>query len=930
LFLAALSHAVLGAEEKSAVKPTPTVEEKALIEVERLLEAQEWGSAAEQARPLTEETQEARIRLVALERLSVALAGIGEAKESEQIAEQAEILFQEQEKARLAKSSVYYRNRSAYDGVRSHAVALLRKRQAAAEAAGYAKQVVPVAVSLARRFPAHPQYRSYALQAAEQLHALGREDDATPWFVAALDTGLDRSFMTKAKLGENQAQLDAISKPLSLDHVTRALAGLSAKTPPTEKANSDASSSASRFQAALGLTRKPDTEAAVAGLAALAAESPFDQSPLADIVRLELARTHLRAGHAYEGAQVLNALQPQRGGLLNSYTPFGRAVAARQQFLLGVAANLSLDRQAAAEHFSKAAKLAKTALHETALYEQARTLELAGDWRTARELYDKLVKRSPATWVRCCASISLARLEELGEQGRPKDDRHFLQLPDDRETHGDWHLGYGTEYYVLCAHNYVQDITGGPGPKLKLSFSTTDPKEPSRLWVSQKATDDPAALWDPRRRVRFPANRDDRGEQYAIGDGPDLLMGTVLPAGQHILSMYFVNDHHYYEANRRYTLEIRQDGKLLGMADVRDFGVGVYKRFLLSGPGKLDVRFRRDASMNVLLQGVFLDRVPELDSLPAMPLAGNSSQERVYGLLAQRLAFEPNELLSHTSPLVAAATTRPQDGKQSRAWGYYSHRLLVAAGRPRAAYAAFSEFARALPAEAIVPVAQYLATRMQSHDHLLRMRTTEWLPGQHPLDLLNARWFDSILPQTPADDTAAKLQPDAVAALKSIATAQEPQSTPFAQKHALEILDRLSPDSVSADFLCSMGTELKSVGDTAQAASVLQRALAGGPDERTRFRAAQALLIVGPKAGLSLADTRSLYAEALQLAKHRHDDHAIPSIHLHAANAVASHGSYQEAIDILNQAPTAAGQATLLANYREQMQNQSKKTESRQ
>jgi tetratricopeptide (TPR) repeat protein len=917
---------LFGAGEEARATPTtpPSIEEQALAEVESLLKAQDWNAAAKQAKPLAAETQEMKIRLVALEHLSVALAGMGEATKSEEIAEQAEVLFQEQEKAKLAKSSVYYRNRSAYDGVRNHAVALLDKRQAAAEAGGHAKQIPPVAVSLARRFPAHPRHRDHALRAAEQLHALGRDDEAVPWFLAALDTGLDRSFMAKAKLAENQAQLDAVAKPLPLDHVKRALAGLSGKSLSTESEEGDAASPATRFHAALALTRKPDTEAAVSALAALLDEPPFDQPPLADVVRLELARTHLRVGHAYEGLQVLNDIQPERGGFLNRYTSLGRAVAARQQFLLGMAANLSLDREEAAGHFAKAADLAKTALRDTALYEQARTLELAGDWRRAKKQYRKLARKSSSAWIRCCADISLARLEELGEHGHPKVDGHFAQLPDDRETHGDWYFGYGSESYALCAHNYVQDITGGPGPKLKLSFSTTDPKEPSRLWVSEKATDDPAALWDPRRRVRFPANRDDRGEQYPVGDGPDLLMAAGLPAGRHILSMYLVNDHHYYEANRRYTLEIRQDGRLLRLADVRDFGCGVYKRFLLSGPGQLTVRFRRDASMNVLLQGVFLDRLPDLDSFPAMAHADDLIHERVYHLLAQRLTFGSRDPLSHTSPLVAAGIAVPQDEKRNQAWGYYSYRLLTAAGRPRAAYAAFTRFADALPEEAIQPAARYLADRLRSHDRLLRMRTAEWPTGQHPLDVLNARWLDSLLPKTPTSGPPQKLQPDVVAALKAMATAQEPQATPFAQTRALHILDHMSPSSISADLLCAMGTQFKGVGATAQAASLLQRALAANPDERTRFRATRALLIVGPKAGMSLADTQDLYTGALRMAKHQHAEHAIPSIHLHAANAFARHGSYLEAINILNQAPTAAGQATLLSYYESQLKKQDK------
>ncbi|MFW5868112.1 MAG: tetratricopeptide repeat protein, partial [Armatimonadota bacterium] len=115
---------------------------------------------------------------------------------------------------------------------------------------------------------------------------------------------------------------------------------------------------------------------------------------------------------------------------------------------------------------------------------------------------------------------------------------------------------------------------------------------------------------NPVQQVRRPANWDDRGEVYLLGTGPDLLLDLQVPAGLHRLSLYFVNDHTYYEPNREYTVYVMNAAdEVLASASVRDFLNGVYEQFGVVGPQALTIRICRELSMNVLLSGVFLDPI---------------------------------------------------------------------------------------------------------------------------------------------------------------------------------------------------------------------------------------------------------------------------------------------------------------------------------
>ncbi|NLE56200.1 MAG: hypothetical protein GX617_14790, partial [Lentisphaerae bacterium] len=221
-------------------------------------------------------------------------------------------------------------------------------------------------------------------------------------------------------------------------------------------------------------------------------------------------------------------------------------------------------------------------------------------------------------------------------------DKVIARLRDDRSTRGCWPLGYGMDFHLLAAQNVITDRKGGAGPVMPCHFRTTDPKEKSRLWVTRLREKDPVALWNPHEKSHTSANRDDYGEQYPLGNGPDLLMACEIPAGRHVLALYFANDYNYYESQRAYTVSVTDgEGRLLCLAPVRNFGGGLYKRFAVQGPARLEFRIWRNMSINVLLSGVFLDEC----RLPAPPSA-----------LADALAALPAQLQEAHATLLADAT----------------------------------------------------------------------------------------------------------------------------------------------------------------------------------------------------------------------------------------------------------------------------------
>ncbi len=208
-------------------------------------------------------------------------------------------------------------------------------------------------------------------------------------------------------------------------------------------------------------------------------------------------------------------------------------------------------------------------------------------------------------------------------------------LRDDWATQGDWVGRYGRQLAVLCAVQAPLDQHIGLGgefqvrPRLGLEARAGDSV---RYWLHWLRTDDPRTLYSPVLGYRRPADWDDHGETYpAAVTGPDLWVKLQAPAGVYRVSLYFFNKdgHDGLNRNRDYLVDLLPySTDLAGVAQsaplartrVRDFWGGVYKQFVVAGPGRWWLRVQRQHSLNAILQGVFFDRLagPEArtDELP--------------------------------------------------------------------------------------------------------------------------------------------------------------------------------------------------------------------------------------------------------------------------------------------------------------------------
>jgi hypothetical protein len=226
-------------------------------------------------------------------------------------------------------------------------------------------------------------------------------------------------------------------------------------------------------------------------------------------------------------------------------------------------------------------------------------------------------------------------------------------LGEDWSTQGDWVNRYGRRFAMLCAMNAPWDnnvITSGPGVYDVAGMLGPHIKDADSLrhWVHWITTDNPRSLYTPKVAVRRQSEWDDHGETYPMSfDGPDVWSVVKVPTGTHRLSLYFFNKDGHERNNRfrDYLLEIRHHqaklsddimfgrvspqsqrlpptsmsmellnaipNTVLARARVCDFWGGVYKTFVVQGPGDFYVRIARHGSFNTIVSAVLVDKMPE-------------------------------------------------------------------------------------------------------------------------------------------------------------------------------------------------------------------------------------------------------------------------------------------------------------------------------
>lgn len=241
--------------------------------------------------------------------------------------------------------------------------------------------------------------------------------------------------------------------------------------------------------------------------------------------------------------------------------------------------------------------------------------EFTGQFAEAANTYAACAKSSDKA-LAGEAGYAAKRVRMLEESSQPSPTHATVRyLGEDRATQGDWYLRYGREAFILCAQQAPQDVAGGcgfgtnPPTRWEVIPAVGNPKETTRYWVTSRSTEHRSLLYNPLSKVRRAANWDDRGEAYPLGTGPDLLLEVPVPEGEHVVSLYFVNDRNYYEPERVYTISVFDEaGRYQTGAEARNFVRGTYYRFAASGPQKLRFRLWRNLAINLIFAGIFLDK----------------------------------------------------------------------------------------------------------------------------------------------------------------------------------------------------------------------------------------------------------------------------------------------------------------------------------
>ena len=204
----------------------------------------------------------------------------------------------------------------------------------------------------------------------------------------------------------------------------------------------------------------------------------------------------------------------------------------------------------------------------------------------------------------------------------------------DWRTEGDWVGHYGVAYAKLC--------DGGPNFQTGqdqffggLGYARVDQQASPhmlqsgdmRYYVAWYHSQLRRTLYDPDMAQRVEGEWNDDGQDYPrFFQGPDMWLAVTIPRGLYRLSFYFHNKDGESGFNmvRDFTVQVFPQGlppavawqayKPLAQGRIKQFWGGMYTTFLLKGPGIYSVRLARNSSLNMAVQGMFLD-----------PLAGPKS-----------------------------------------------------------------------------------------------------------------------------------------------------------------------------------------------------------------------------------------------------------------------------------------------------------------
>ena len=202
-------------------------------------------------------------------------------------------------------------------------------------------------------------------------------------------------------------------------------------------------------------------------------------------------------------------------------------------------------------------------------------------------------------------------------------------LGSDWRTEGDWLGHYGVAYAILCDggpnSQTGQDVFIGGLGDARIDQQASPHMLQSgdmRYYVAWDHSTLRRTLYDPDMGQRVEGEWNDDGQDYSrFFQGPDMWLAVTIPEGLYRLSFYFHNKdgEHGFNMVRDFAVQVFprglppaiawQTGKPLAQNRVKQFWGGMYTTFLLKGPGVYPVRLARNGSLNMAVQGMFLDPV---------------------------------------------------------------------------------------------------------------------------------------------------------------------------------------------------------------------------------------------------------------------------------------------------------------------------------
>ena len=197
-------------------------------------------------------------------------------------------------------------------------------------------------------------------------------------------------------------------------------------------------------------------------------------------------------------------------------------------------------------------------------------------------------------------------------------------LGEDWATGGDWVGRYGRQSAVLCAQGAPLDETFSWDPEYQVDLQIGGhlaEEDSLRRWLHWVRTEQTRCLYNPARGYRSQSDADDHAETMNMHwSGPGIWISFFVRPGVHRIGLYFVNKDGQDGDNRTRSYLVRLkpyrlmevdavNAPTLATCRVSNFWGGVYKSFVVRGPGQYLINVDKNGSFNTIISAVMIDKL---------------------------------------------------------------------------------------------------------------------------------------------------------------------------------------------------------------------------------------------------------------------------------------------------------------------------------